>query len=305
MSLPKQVKIVEVGPRDGLQNEQQTVPTAVKIELIQRLTDAGLPAIEATAFVSPKWVPQMADNAEVMAGIRRQPGVSYPVLVPNLKGFKAALAAGAEEVAVFAAASEAFSQQNINCSIAESLERFRPVLAAAQHHHIRVRGYVSCVLGCPYQGEVAPQAVARVAKALYELGCYEISLGDTIGVGTPGKTQAMLEAVARHVPLATLAGHYHDTYGQALVNIYASLELGVAVFDSSVAGLGGCPYAAGASGNVATEDVVYLLQGLGIETSVDLNRLIEAGEFICAALGRPSGSKVARALLAKRAGPMV
>ena len=305
MSLPKQVKIVEVGPRDGLQNEQQTVPTAVKIGLIQRLTDAGLPAIEATAFVSPKWVPQMADNAEVMAGIRRQPGVSYPVLVPNLKGFKAALAAGAEEVAVFAAASEAFSQQNINCSIAESLERFRPVLTAAQHHHIRVRGYVSCVLGCPYQGEVAPQAVARVAKALYELGCYEISLGDTIGVGTPGKTQAMLEAVARHVPLAKLAGHYHDTYGQALVNIYASLELGVAVFDSSVAGLGGCPYAAGASGNVATEDVVYLLQGLGIETSVDLNRLIEAGEFICAALGRPSGSKVARALLAKRAGPMV
>ena len=304
MSLPKQVKIVEVGPRDGLQNEQQTVPTAVKIELIQRLTDAGLAAIEATAFVSPKWVPQMADNAEVMAGIRRQPGISYPVLVPNLKGFEAALAAGAEEVAVFAAASEAFSQQNINCSIAESLERFRPVLAAAQHHHIRVRGYVSCVLGCPYQGEVAPQAVARVAKALYELGCYEISLGDTIGVGTPGKTQAMLEAVARHVPLAKLAGHYHDTYGQALVNIYASLELGVAVFDSSVAGLGGCPYAAGASGNVATEDVVYLLQGLGIETSVDLDKLVEVGEFICAALGRPSGSKVARALLAKRAGPM-
>jgi hydroxymethylglutaryl-CoA lyase len=304
MNLPEHVKIVEMGPRDGLQNEKQSVPTAVKIELINRLSDAGLSAVEATAFVSPKWVPQMADNAEVMAGIKRKTGVTYPVLVPNVKGFEAALAAGAEEVAVFGAASEAFSQKNINCSIAESLERFSPVIAAAQRHNVRVRGYVSCVLGCPYQGEVAPADVARVAQALYEMGCYEISLGDTIGVGTPGKTQGMLDAVAKRVPVDKLAGHYHDTYGQALANIYASLEMGVAVFDSSVAGLGGCPYAAGASGNVATEDVVYLLQGLGIETNVDLDKLIDAGEFICAALGRRTESKVAHALIAKRAGPI-
>ena len=300
MNIPAKVKIVEVGPRDGLQNERQVVPAAVKIELIERLGAAGLRAIEATAFVSPKWVPQMGDNAEVMAGIRRRPGVSYPALVPNLKGFEQALAAGAQEVAVFGAASEAFSQKNINCSIAESLERFRPVVEAAQRHNIRVRGYVSCVLGCPYQGEVAPEAVAGVAQAPADMGCYGISLGDTIGVGTPGRTQRMIEAVAKRVPIDRLAGHYHDTYGQALANIYASLEMGVAVFDASVAGLGGCPYAAGASGNVATEDVVYMLHGLGIETGIDLDRLVDAGAFICAELGREPASKAARALLSKR-----
>jgi hydroxymethylglutaryl-CoA lyase len=300
MKLPGKVKIVEMGPRDGLQNEKNTVPTAVKIELIDRLSEAGLAAVEATAFVSPKWVPQMADNAEVMAGIQRKPGVAYPVLVPNLKGFEAAAQAGAQEVAVFGAASEAFSQKNINCSIAESLDRFQPVIEAARAASIRVRGYISCVLGCPYQGEVTPQAVADVADKLYQMGCYEISLGDTIGVGTPGHTKVMLEATAKRVPIDKLAGHYHDTYGQALANIYASLEMGVAVFDSSVAGLGGCPYAKGATGNVATEDVVYLLRGLGIETGIDLDRLIDAGEFISVALGRPSNSKVARAMLAKR-----
>ncbi|MFO1314742.1 MAG: hydroxymethylglutaryl-CoA lyase [Burkholderiales bacterium] len=299
--LPARVKIVEVGPRDGLQNEKAAIATDVKVELIDRLTDAGLPAIEATAFVSPKWVPQMADGAEVMARIRRKPGVAYPVLVPNMKGFEAAAAAGATEVAVFGAASETFSQKNINSSIAESLERFRPVIDAAQAAAIRVRGYVSCVLGCPYEGDVAPAAVAHVAAALYAMGCYEVSLGDTIGVGTPRRTTAMLDAVARVVPVDRLAGHYHDTYGQALANIYASLERGVAVFDSSVAGLGGCPYARGATGNVATEDVVYLLHGLGIATGVDLDRLVDAGEHICAALGRPTNSKVGRALLARRA----
>ncbi len=256
--------------------------------------------IEAAAFVSPKWVPQMADAAEVMAKIRRKPGVSYPVLVPNMKGFEAAVAAGADEIAVFGAASEAFSQKNINSSIADSLARFKPVVAAARAANIRVRGYISCVLGCPYEGDVAPQAVADVADALYAMGCYEVSLGDTIGVGTPGKTLAMLEAVTRRVPVDKLAGHYHDTYGQALANIYASLEAGVAVFDSSVAGLGGCPYAKGATGNVATEDVVYLLHGVGSRTGVDLDRLIDAGEYICAVLGRPTNSRVGRALLAKR-----
>jgi hydroxymethylglutaryl-CoA lyase len=300
MTLPDKVKIVEVGPRDGLQNEKQVVPAAVKIELIERLGAAGLRTIEATAFVSPKWVPQMGDNAEVMAGIRRRPGVSYPALVPNLKGFEQALAAGAQEIAVFGAASEAFSQKNINCSIAESLERFRPVAEAARSHNIRVRGYVSCVLGCPYQGEVAPEAVAGVAQALADMGCYEISLGDTIGVGTPGATQRMLDEVLLRVPVEKLAGHYHDTWGQALANIYASLEMGVAVFDASVAGLGGCPYAAGASGNVATEDVVYLMHGLGIETGVDLEHLVDAGAYICAELGRETSSKAARAMLAKR-----
>ena len=301
MTLPKKVRIVEVGPRDGLQNEAGAVPAAVKIELINRLADAGLPAIEATAFVSPKWVPQMADNAEVMAGIRRKPGVAYPVLVPNMKGFEAALAAGAEEIAVFGAASEAFSRKNINCSIAESLARFEPVAQAARRRGLAVRGYVSCVAGCPYQGEVEPAAVAKVAAALYRMGCYEISLGDTIGVGTPRKIQAMLSTVAIAVPLEKLAVHFHDTYGQALANIYAALELGVATVDSSVAGLGGCPYAKGASGNVATEDVVYLLNGLGIQTGVDLDLVFEAGRFICAQLRREPGSKVARAMAAKKA----
>ena len=300
-AIPKHVKIVEVGPRDGLQNEPQTIATDVKVALIERLADAGLPAVEAAAFVSAKWVPQMADGADVMARIRRKPGVAYPVLVPNLQGFAAAVAAGAAEIAVFGAASETFSRKNINSSIAVSLERFRPVIEAARAADVRVRGYVSCVLGCPYEGDVAPAAVASVAGALHAMGCYEISLGDTIGAGTPGRTAAMLDAVARVVPVDRLAGHYHDTYGQALANVYASLERGVAVFDSSVAGLGGCPYAKGATGNVATEDLVYLLHGLGIATGIDLDRLVDAGLFICAALGRPTNSKVARALLAKRA----
>jgi hydroxymethylglutaryl-CoA lyase len=297
--MPRSVRIVEVGPRDGLQNEARSVPAAVKIELIERLGAAGLTAIEATAFVSPKWVPQMADNAQVMAGIRKRPGVAYPVLVPNLQGFEAAAAAGAEEIAVFGAASEAFSRKNINCSIDESLARFEPVAAAAKARGIRVRGYISCVVGCPYQGEVAPEAVAGVAEKLLALGCYEVSLGDTIGVGTPGRVQAMLRAVAARVPMAQLAVHCHDTYGQALANIYAALELGVAVVDSSVAGLGGCPYARGASGNVATEDVVYLLDGLGITTGVDLDKLAAAGRYICGELGRAPASKVAQALAAK------
>lgn len=300
-ALPNKVRIVEVGPRDGLQNEKQEVPTKVKLELIERLADAGLPAVEATAFVSPKWIPQMADHTEVLEGIRRKPGVSYPVLTPNLKGFEAALAAGATEVAIFGAASEAFSKKNINCSIAESLERFRPVADAAREAGVKVRGYISCVLGCPYEGEVAPEKVAEVAKALFDMGCYEISLGDTIGTGTPGKTQRMIETVAGHVPIGKLAGHYHDTYGQALANIYASLELGVATFDASVAGLGGCPYAKGASGNVATEDVVYMLNGLGIETGVDLDKLVEIGRWICGAIGKEPVSKAARALAAKKA----
>ncbi|HNQ57354.1 MAG: hydroxymethylglutaryl-CoA lyase [Rhodocyclaceae bacterium] len=300
MTLPNKVKIVEVGPRDGLQNESRLVPSAVKVELIDRLGMAGLKTIEAAAFVSPKWVPQMGDAAEVMTSLPRRAGVSYPVLVPNLKGFEQALAAGAEEIAVFGAASEAFSQKNINCSIAESLERFRPVAEAAQKNGIRVRGYVSCVVGCPYQGAVLPAAVAEVAARLVEMGCYEISLGDTIGVGTPAAVQRMLEEVALLVPVERLAGHYHDTWGMALANIYASLEMGVAVFDASVAGLGGCPYAAGASGNVASEDVVYLMNGLGIETGIDLDRLVDAGAYICAELGRAPASKVARAVLAKR-----
>src|SRR5678815_2199269 len=294
------VKIVEVGPRDGLQNEAREVPTEVKLELIERLAAAGLRSVEATAFVSPKWVPQMADHTEVLERIRRKPGVSYPVLTPNLKGFEAARAAGATEVAIFGAASEAFSQKNINCSIAESLERFRPVAAEAAKHGIKVRGYVSCVLGCPYEGEVQPERVAGVAAALYEMGCYEVSLGDTIGTGTPGKTRAMIEACAKRVPLEKLAGHYHDTYGQALANIYASLEMGVHTFDASVAGLGGCPYAAGASGNVATEDVIYMLNGLGVETGVDLKKLVQTGRWISAILQREPASKVNRALAAKR-----
>ena len=301
ISLPQRVRIVEMGPRDGLQNEPGTVPTAVKLELIDRLADAGLTAIESTAFVSPKWIPQMADHTEVLKGIRRRPGVTYPVLTPNLKGFEAALAAGAMEVAIFGAASESFSKKNINCSIAESLERFQPVAEAAAKNNVRVRGYVSCVVGCPYEGDIAPAKVAEVSKALFDMGCYEVSLGDTIGVGTPRKTQAMIEAVAKVVPVNKLAGHYHDTFGQSLANIYASLELGVATFDSSVAGLGGCPYAAGASGNVATEDVLYMLQGLGIETGIDLDKVAATGEWICAILKREPGSKAGRAIAAKRA----
>ena len=300
-TLPDRVRIVEVGPRDGLQNEKGEVPTAVKLELIERLTDAGLRAIEATAFVSPKWIPQMADHTEVLERIRRKPGVSYPVLTPNLKGYEAAKAAGATEVAVFGAASESFSKKNINCSIAESLERFRPVVDAAIAADIKVRGYISCVVGCPYEGSVKPEMVAEVARALFDMGCYEISLGDTIGVGTPGKIRAMIEACATRVPADKLAGHYHDTYGQALANIYASMELGVATFDLSVSGLGGCPYAKGASGNVATEDVVYLLEGLGIETGIDLDKVVDAGLWISALLKRDTGSKTARAIAAKRA----
>ena len=296
------VKIVEVGPRDGLQNEPREVPTAVKLELIERLADAGLRSVEATAFVSPKWVPQMADHTEVLERVRRRPGVSYPVLTPNLKGFEAARAAGATEVAIFGAASEAFSRKNINCSIAESLARFEPIMNAARESGLKVRGYVSCVLGCPYEGEVPPGRVAEVAGALYDMGCYEVSLGDTIGVGTPGKTKAMLQACEQRVPLERLAGHYHDTYGQALANIYASLESGVRTFDASVAGLGGCPYAAGASGNVATEDVVYMLQGLGMQTGVDLERLVGTGQWISQALGREYGSKAGKAIAAKRKG---
>lgn len=296
MNLPKYVKMVEVGPRDGLQNEPKQVPTEVKIELINRLTDAGLPVVEATSFVSPKWVPQMADNVQVMADIRRKPGVSYPVLTPNMKGFEGALAAGAEEVSVFGAASETFSQKNINCSIAESLERFAPVIEAARQHDIRVRGYVSCVLGCPYEGEIAPSAVAYVAGELYSMGCYEISLGDTIGTGTPGKARTLIEVVSAKVPVEKLAAHFHDTYGQALANLYGVLLEGVTVIDSSVAGLGGCPYAKGAAGNVASEDVLYMLNGLGIETGVNLDKLVAIGRFISDFLGRTPASKVSLAM---------
>jgi len=299
MKLPQRVCMVEVGPRDGLQNEQAMVPTAVKVGLIDRLTDAGLPVIEATSFVSPKWVPQMADNAQVMAAIRRKPGVRYPVLTPNRQGFDAALAAGCDEVALFAAASEAFSRRNTNCTIAESLERAQAVATAAKAHGVRVRGYISCVLGCPYEGEVAPERVRDVAAALWAMGCYEISLGDTIGTGTAGKTQQLVAKVAEAVPIAAQAGHFHDTYGQALANIYAAMELGVATFDSSVAGLGGCPYAKGATGNVASEDVLYMLSGLGIETGVDMTRLRAAGRYISDFLGRAPVSRVARALNAK------
>src|SRR5882672_11562523 len=300
MTLPRKVRIVDVGPRDGLQNEPKSVPASVEIELIERLQDAGVPAVEATAFVSPKWVPQMADHAEVLAGIRKRPGVAYPVLVPNMKGFEAAHAAGAAEIAVFGAATETFSRKNINCSIGESLERFAPVVAAAKARGIRVRGYISVVAGCPYEGEVRPAAVASLAGELYGMGCYEVSLGDTIGVGTPKKIRAVIEAVGRKVPMAKFGGHYHVTYGQALANIYASLELGVKTFDSSVAGLGGCPYAKGATGNVATEDVVYMLDGLGIDTGIDLHKLFRAGQFICRELGRPTVSRAGRALSAKR-----
>ena len=299
MALPGKVRLVEVGPRDGLQNEKAMVPTDVKVALVDLLTEAGFAAIEATSFVSPKWVPQMADAADVMARIRRKPGVRYPVLTPNLKGFEAALAAKADEVAVFVAATESFSQKNINCSIAESLERVRPIFAAAKDNAVRVRGYISCVLGCPYEGRVDPRRVADVAFALYGMGAYEVSLGDTIGTGTAGETAELFRACAEGVPVAALAGHFHDTYGQALTNVYAALEAGVATFDCSVAGLGGCPYAKGATGNVASEDVLYLLQGLGIETGVDMTRLRRAGQYISDFLQRQPVSRVARALNAK------
>ncbi len=298
------VRIIEVGPRDGLQNEAQPVRTETKLELIRRLGEAGLRVIEATAFVSPKWVPQMADHAQVLASLAAQPQpapISYPVLAPNLKGFEAALAAGAQEVAIFAAASESFSQRNINCSIAESMARFEPVLAAAAAAGVRVRGYVSCVVGCPYEGAVAPAQAAAVATQLHAMGCYEVSLGDTIGVGTPASVLAMLEACAARVPLAQLAGHYHDSYGMAVANVYASWDFGLRAFDSSVAGLGGCPYAKGATGNLATEDLVYLLHGMGVATGIDLDALVDTGAWISAQLGRSSHSRVARALLARRA----
>ncbi len=300
MTLPDSVTLVEVGPRDGLQNEPQPVPTAIKVALIDRLAAAGLKVIEATSFVSQKWVPQLADAADVMEGIHKREGVRYPVLTPNMKGFEAAVAAGADEVAVFGAASETFSRKNINCSIDASLARFRPLCEAAAARGVRVRGYVSCALGCPYEGEVAPAAVVRIARALHEMGCAEISLGDTIGVGTPAKARAMVEAVAAEVPIERLAAHFHDTYGQALANLLAVLATGVRVVDASVAGLGGCPYAPGAAGNVASEDVVYMLEGLGIDTGVDLGALAEAGRFICTALGRQPASKVSLALEAKR-----
>jgi hydroxymethylglutaryl-CoA lyase len=293
--MPSRVRLVEVGPRDGLQNESTIVATELKLGLIRRLADSGLRHIEATAFVSPKRVPQMADHDAVMRAVPRRAGLSYSALTPNLVGFDAAMAAGADEVAVFGAASETFSRENIHCSIAESLQRFEPVMRAAQHRGVPVRGYVSCVLGCPYEGAIAPAAVASVAMALYEMGCHEISLGDTIGVGTPGRTTAMLEVVAQRVPVERLAGHFHDTYGQALANVYAALQLGVAVFDAAVAGLGGCPYAPGASGNLATEDLLYMLDGLGIETGVRLDALLAADRYICDVLQRPTQSRVALA----------
>ncbi|NLT89486.1 MAG: hydroxymethylglutaryl-CoA lyase [Pseudomonas lactis] len=294
MSLPSHVRLVEVGPRDGLQNEAQPISVADKVRLVDALSAAGLSYIEVGSFVSPKWVPQMAGSAEVFAQIQRKPGVTYGALAPNLRGFEDALAVGVKEVAVFAAASEAFSQRNINCSISESLERFAPIMAAAKQHGVSVRGYVSCVLGCPYEGEIAPEQVAAVARELYAMGCYEVSLGDTIGTGTAGATRRLFEVVGAQVPRDKLAGHFHDTYGQAIANIYASLLEGITVFDSSIAGLGGCPYAKGASGNVATEDVLYLLNGLGIDTGIDLERLIGAGQQISQVLGRPTGSRVAK-----------
>ena len=297
MSMPSHVRIVEVGPRDGLQNEKTIIATADKIALIDRLSATGLRSIEATSFVSPKWVPQLADAAEVYSDIHKQPGVSYPVLVPNEQGYERARAVGVEEIAVFTAASEAFNQRNINASIDESLARFAPVMERAKADGVKVRGYVSTVLGCPYQGEVPLADVVRVARALHAMGCYEVSLGDTIGVGTPGKARAMLKAVAAEVPMSALAVHFHDTYGQALSNILACLEEGVAVVDSAVSGTGGCPYAKGASGNVASEDVVYMLHGLGIGTGIDLDRLAETGRWLAALLGRETGSKAGKALL--------
>ena len=306
MKYPSKVKIVDVGPRDGLQNEKQPVPAEVKIGLIHRLQDAGLREIEVTSFVSPKWVPQMADNAEVMHGIRRKPGVRYSVLTPNMKGFEAAIAAPREEwpdeIVVFGAASEAFSQRNINCSIAESIERFRPVVEAAREKGIYVRGAMSCTVGCPYEGEIAPERVGMLAGLMKEIGVQHVGVADTIGVGTPVKVQRALEAALEHFGIDDISGHYHDTYGQALGNTLASLEMGVWQFDTSSAGLGGCPYAKGATGNVATEDVVYMLHGMGIETGIDLDRLIDAGVYISAALGREPNSRASKALRIKREG---
>ena len=300
MKLPPRVKLVEVGPRDGLQNEKQVVPAAIKIELVQRLQEAGLKEIEVTSFVSPKWVPQMADAAEVMAGITRLPGVRYSVLTPNLKGFEAALKSKPDEIVVFAAASEAFSQRNINCSISESIERFAPVVAAARAAGIYVRGAMSCALGCPYEGEIAPVCVSQLAALMKGIGVQHIGVADTIGVGTPRKVQRAIEATLRHFDIKDVSCHFHDTYGQALANILVSLQMGVWQFDASVAGLGGCPYAKGATGNVAMEDVVYLLHGLGIETGVDLDKLVDAGQFISDFLGRPTHSRAGKALFNKR-----
>lgn len=301
MNLPSHVRIVEVGPRDGLQNEKQSIPTSAKIQLIDNLADAGLNYIEAGSFVNPKWVPQMADSGDVFSGITRKPGVTYAALTPNLQGYERAIAVNATEVAIFAAASEAFSQKNINCSINESIQRFQALIDVANTQHIPVRGYISCVAGCPYSGEVDVQTVASIAKELLAMGCYEISLGDTIGVGTAGQIKHLIETLARDIPIEKIAAHMHDTYGQALANIYAALEMGVSVIDSSVAGLGGCPYAAGATGNVATEDVVYLLNGLGIEHGVNLEKLIYAGNAISAVLNKPSNSRVAQAFSKCRA----
>jgi len=302
MSFPEQVKIVEVGPRDGLQNESVTVPAEVKLQLVDRLADAGLRVIESGAFVSPKWVPQMATSGEVYRQIRQRDGVSYPALVPNLKGLELAHAAGVKEIALFAAATETFSQKNTNCSIAESIERFNAVIDAAQGLDIKVRGYVSCVLGCPYEGEVSADTVLMITEKLFDKGCYEVSLGDTIGVGTAGQAQALVDKLARVIPVECLAAHFHDTYGQALANIHAVLQSGIRVIDSSIAGLGGCPYAKGATGNVATEDVVYMLHGMGIDTGVDMDKLLDAGRFISDFLGREPVSRAATALLRKKAG---
>ncbi|WP_281561694.1 hydroxymethylglutaryl-CoA lyase [Thalassomonas sp. RHCl1] len=298
--LPAKVKIVEVGPRDGLQNEKAPLTAADKIELIEKLGDAGVSYIETGSFVSPKWVPQMATSSEVFQGIKRRENITYAALTPNLKGFEGAVAVQADEVAIFGAASEAFSQKNINCSIEESLQRFEPVMAAAKAAGIPVRGYVSCVLGCPYDGDIAPEKVAEVAEKLFAMGCYEISLGDTIGVGTPAGVKKMLQAVTERVPVEKLAVHFHDTYGQALTNIYTAMEMGIAVVDSAIAGLGGCPYAKGASGNVATEEVVYLLNGLGIDSGINLEKLLEAGWFISDKIGKPPVSKVSAAYRAKQ-----
>jgi hydroxymethylglutaryl-CoA lyase len=300
MNLPDKVKIVEVGPRDGLQNEKEIISAEIKIELVDRLTQAGFANIEAASFVSPKWVPQMATSAEVMAAIARKPGVVYSVLVPNMKGFEAALAARADEVVIFGAASEAFSQKNINCSIAESIERFRDVAKAAGQHGMRLRGSISCSFGCPYQGEVSADSVTDVVRRLRDLGCDEIDIADTIGVATPRKVQAIMQRAAKEFPIGRLSGHFHDTYGQALANIYASLEVGVSIFHASVAGLGGCPYAKGATGNVATEDVLYLMRGLGIDTRVDLDAVVDAGQFISRYLGRKAVSRAGNAIAAKR-----